>query len=801
MTDRCSHHGTAIDCPYHNLSQVPANIPTDTTSLQLSYNKIRTLYRRAFVNLTSLQAMSLNNNPLRTIHRGSFVGLSKLQQLDLSTTELQTIPSGVFSDLLALTSIHLHNNPFDDAGTYPFDALRELRSVKSLHISVWDSLSFNVSLAAMTSLEELYVSTYHWQGTFINNNTFVGFNSTQIKYLICDGPIYNIHKNALSHFRNIRGLQITRAHMSAGAILVSMYALQGMTMEYIRIEHVSDKEHFKISTEHVKYLQNICVKELSIRNSLVVTIEPRVTLMWRTSCIETLDLSWNSIGDFGFLVYMSTLSDIRHFNLSRNTPISSLYRDRQKRFSIINAVEVYLPKTLESIDISYSMIRLFRQNISLIGPSLRFVDVSNMEDFYSFRKIGGLFELKILNISSTICQYPAMDMLDDMKALTHFIGRNTKLGQGIEFNLTRFFIGLTSLETLDLSSNIIRNANSPFLETHRETVKHLIFTSMNLTSIPVNAVYNLKKLETLDLRNNNMVNIDLTGREFLQNFNKTRLIFLQKNPFLCTCVDSSLGFLRWMHDYSSLIADYHSIMCRAENGSDVNLENVVKDYQYFYLECKSSFILKMTISMSAVFIVAMIILVIIYKHRYLVSYTLSRIRKTVHGYSQVSECKYDCFLCFSSEDSSWVKMVLYDKLTENNDLNICVYDKDFDLGVDIHECIYDAIDHSRRILFVVTHNFLRSTWGNREIEMAKIHMITTEQHNKIIVLLKDKIDASEMPKTLRWIWDRNVCLEWPHENDFTCEQELERRIEKVLKRIRKSLNVDSRMTSQGIQMS
>ena len=167
--------------------------------------------------------------------------------------------------------------------------------------------------------------------------------------------------------------------------------------------------------------------------------------------------------------------------------------------------------------------------------------------------------------------------------------------------------------------------------------------------------------------------------------------------------------------------------------------------------------------------------------------TLSRMRKRVNGYSDISYVKYDCFLCFSGHDASWVKTILYEKLTEGNQLNICVHDKDFELGADIYDCIYDAMDQSRRILFVITRNFLNSNWGNREMEMAKIHMVTTEQYNKIIVILKDPIDKYSMPRLLRWIWDMNVCLQWPTKEEYPDANELEHQENKLWKRVKKNL--------------
>ena len=182
---KCKHHvSTTVDCSNNNISEVPVGIPTDTTTLILWGNRIRTIHLRAFVNRTSLRMLDLSRNRLRTIHENAFAGLTHLETLNLGENELQTIHPGVFRDLLFLKNLELHYNPFDDFGTYPNGALKKLVSLNFLLISVWSGLSFSESLEEMISLKTLHIHTYHWFGTVIHNNTLVGFKTTDIKYLM-----------------------------------------------------------------------------------------------------------------------------------------------------------------------------------------------------------------------------------------------------------------------------------------------------------------------------------------------------------------------------------------------------------------------------------------------------------------------------------------------------------------------------------------------------------------------------------------------------------------------------------------
>nr|BAI66959.1 variable lymphocyte receptor B [Eptatretus burgeri] len=86
---RCSCSGTSVDCQSKGLTSVPSGIPSSTTKLWLSSNKLQSLPHGVFDKLTKLTTLVLYNN------------------------QLKSVPDGIFDRLTSLQRIYLYSNPWD----------------------------------------------------------------------------------------------------------------------------------------------------------------------------------------------------------------------------------------------------------------------------------------------------------------------------------------------------------------------------------------------------------------------------------------------------------------------------------------------------------------------------------------------------------------------------------------------------------------------------------------------------------------------------------------------------------------
>ncbi|XP_015208366.1 decorin [Lepisosteus oculatus] len=104
---RCQCHLRVIQCSDLGLKNVPEDIPSDTSLLDLQNNKITEIKENDFKNLKSLHALILVNNKITIIHPKAFVPLMKLQRLYLSKNLLKDMPVNMPKNLQEL---RIHEN-------------------------------------------------------------------------------------------------------------------------------------------------------------------------------------------------------------------------------------------------------------------------------------------------------------------------------------------------------------------------------------------------------------------------------------------------------------------------------------------------------------------------------------------------------------------------------------------------------------------------------------------------------------------------------------------------------------------
>ncbi|XP_006817020.2 leucine-rich repeat-containing protein 3B-like, partial [Saccoglossus kowalevskii] len=106
-----------VDCSHGGLSEIPSNIPSDTTRLVLEYNDLTTISEHAFIELYGMVYINLGWNGITEISPSAFAGfpdtiqsLSNLRYLYLTGNELNHLPS--FHNLTALEFALLAENPW-----------------------------------------------------------------------------------------------------------------------------------------------------------------------------------------------------------------------------------------------------------------------------------------------------------------------------------------------------------------------------------------------------------------------------------------------------------------------------------------------------------------------------------------------------------------------------------------------------------------------------------------------------------------------------------------------------------------
>ena len=109
--------------------------------------------------------------------------------------------------------------------------------------------------------------------------------------------------------------------------------------------------------------------------------------------------------------------------------------------------------------------------------------------------------------------------------------------------------------------------------------------------------------------------------------------------------------------------------------------------------------------------------------------------------------KYDVFVTFSNKDSQWVTDNLI-PLLERNSLKYCIHSRDFELGRALVDNMAESVYSSRKVLAVMSKNYMDSKFCRGELEMA-LHRSRVAHEGSLLVVRIDGIKKKKMPKALR----------------------------------------------------
>ncbi|KAK2549056.1 Hemicentin-2 [Acropora cervicornis] len=133
-------------------------------------------------------------------------------------------------------------------------------------------------------------------------------------------------------------------------------------------------------------------------------------------------------------------------------------------------------------------------------------------------------------------------------------------------------------------------------------------------------------------------------------------------------------------------------------------------------------------------------------------FSLRRLQKTRHGHKHAEEIndgefKYDVFVTFSTKDHQWVSNKLIPVL-EARRFKYCIHSRDFELGRTLVDNMAESVYSSRKVVAVVSKNYLESKFCRGELEMA-LHRSKTGRDGSLFAITIDGIMKKKLPKALR----------------------------------------------------
>ncbi|XP_071836705.1 uncharacterized protein [Apostichopus japonicus] len=502
-----------MDCSNRSLYDVPEDIPSNVTKIDLSMNNLTSIHWNAFITATKLKALFLQNNVINSVSEEIFAYNKKIKlmnsrkkpwrlidsQADLSQS-LGTHPFNVHVGKLLLNNTLARRHTLLSAGIEPVTFTKTVVSCIYFQRMILEEIKMMYQTEEKTSYFSLCLSSKLLTKEMLTNL------SQTLKIDLSHNKLVELPEKLVQN--NVK--------------------LQSLLLSNNEIECLHE--------DVVYYTPTIKVLDLA-HNKLVNLSE---TLFWKTLNMTSIQLSRNLIEEIPERMFVN-LINLKRMDMTRN----KIHFLRPRTFSSLSKVN----------QITIGRNRISHIHIDTFSWNIRATDIDISHNLISAIQ-QGIFRnnenLKNLDISYNELRYLPEDLISncsDLRAL--HLGNNQ-----LSTIPTGFFRENPKIEFLTMSNNKFQILNKAYF--HGLTSIHYLTLSGNcITSLPVDVFGELQLDCYLDLSQNLLSEIPDGLWKTNTNYHQLQFLLLQRNnlTFLSNTSFSGLQNLREIYLFENSITE------------------------------------------------------------------------------------------------------------------------------------------------------------------------------------------------------------------------------------------------------
>ncbi|XP_043199934.1 protein toll-like [Amphibalanus amphitrite] len=716
-----------LDLYKNSLETLPGDVFASLTELEvlrMECNPFRALNETLFAGTPRLKLLRINGRlnvdvDVSSLPAGIFRGLSHLELLMLDRLGLQRLPPGLFRDLTALQNLTLDHNELTEI---PDDSFVELKALLNLDLSHNQLRQLSSGLLrGLRSLDTIYLNGNGL--TELPNEMFVRTPRLQ-RLFLQDNNLTELGDLAFS------GLDFSLHHLD-----LSNNSL------------VLDSHEPAFST--VREVRNLDLHRNRIR---MIPSQLRLNLIK----LERLDLEHNDLQ----AIDMSSLNF-----LSSGTEISVMYNN-------ISRMDVrWLPAGKADPNLIYIGENPLICNCETIGLNV-FINRTNVTQPEGQPGPPFLLNTRLLKCAGpaplanqTFSTVPADELVCP-------VPEGCPAGCNCTKQPSRSTL-ITACSSLPAWTPPVKHGYAVSLRVEGAGLRDLgnvswsegqvasLYLGHNLISNPTPALLPAG-LSELRLNHNNVSRV---SKQFLERLdaasnNDTRL-WLGGNPFVCDCELLPLHHYLQLHiSANSLrIMDAAQMVCV---GGERN--SVLKLTSEQLCPSRTATIVTICIVAAAVATCLLVMLCIYYRNgemlkAWLYSHNLCLWFVTEEELD--ADKKYDAFISYSHLDEHFILEQLVPELECGDPkYTLCLHFRDWLAGEFILDQIQTSVQDSRRVIVVVSKNFIQSDWGRHEFIAAHKQALSDRRNRVIMIVYGDLPDPEDMAPELRLYISTNTYLKW-----------------------------------------
>ncbi|XP_056882760.1 toll-like receptor 2 [Takifugu flavidus] len=759
--DRCDH-SFFCNCSFAGLTCVPV-VTEQALSLDLSFNNITVVTAEDLRDHRRLAALNLCCNRLAVIHQSAFEPLWNLEDLNLSNNQLTALNHRWFHKLEALRVLNLLHNPYSCLGSPP--AFQRLLNLRRLRFGgpALEELKRG-DLAGITHLEELTVHANNlrryesgalatiWplgrvilslHGPFLTNDDVASTMLGDVSYpetpmILRDLNltwIQSVHNLRAAARRRIRHLSFQNLSLSDMATVEFLLVFDGVPLTHLSFEGVTLKGVGR--WEKANKTEHKGIDEIFVRDVEVLDIYKFASLI---SCGFLLQYprKVSIINAKVFVMPCFTshlLKNLQYLDLSNN-----LLTDMTLAETLCDGDSPL--KDLRVLNISGNALKSLSTTSRLVGKLLRLTHLDVSRNGYSSMPLGCSWpsSLRYLNMSGT---------------------RIASISPCLP----------AALEVLDLSNNDLKDFVLVL-----PTLRELHLSGNKLLRLPPGWFF--PNLNTLTIQSNSL---SMFGPSELRTYSRLQSLQAGWNKFVCTCDFVGL-FQSGVKVGSVQLTDREDdYICDAP----LRLQGaLVARVRLPLVDCHPVQVVSAS-CVVALLATAALGTLLWHVHAFWYLRMMWAWLKAKHSSRQRRgldqrggagvEDDFDAFVSYSDRDAGWVENFLVPELEQPRaddeaavrarPMTLCLHKRDFLPGHWILDNIMSAMERSRRTIFVLSENFIRSDWCRYELDFSHFRLFDGVAGEPAILILLEPLNKDDIPRRfckLRKLLSSTTYLEWPH---------------------------------------
>ena len=297
---------------------------------------------------------------------------------------------------------------------------------------------------------------------------------------------------------------------------------------------------------------------------------------------------------------------------------------------------------------------------------------------------------------------------------------------------------------------------------YMENVTALYLTHNKIQALNESTVRRFTRIRVLFIDSNKLTDLPKN----IKNVNFTTLA-LHHNFFRCDC--TTLWMKHWLQRKQSQILHIENVLCNSEGSTQGKAIYTLPNEEFVCKKNKGdthSITMDKTFKIVALTLGGALVLTFVaftlaYKYRGEMK-VLMYTHFNWHPFDRVDDSDprkiYDAFVSYSGSDHQWVVNTLQERLEHHDPpYKLCIHHRDFVVGAPIQENILNSVDQSKRMLMVLSRNFLKSEWCLLEFRAAH-RKVLEDRMNYLIIILFDDVNMEELDDEMKLYMRTNTYL-------------------------------------------